>query len=55
VRSGDNLSKIAKRHGVTVKAIQQANNMGSSVAIRAGQTITIPAKTTSSSRKRRKK
>lgn len=44
VRSGDNLSKIARKHGVTVKQIQEANGMGSSTDIRSGQTLTIPSK-----------
>lgn len=58
IKSGDNLYSIAKRHGVTVDAIKRANNMTSD-NIRAGQTITIPAKSTntskskSSSRRRR--
>lgn len=43
VRSGDNLSKIAKRHGVTVDAIKKANNM-SSDRLSVGQKIKIPAK-----------
>lgn len=43
VRSGDNLSKIAKRHGVTVDAIKKANNM-SNDRLSVGQKIKIPAK-----------
>ena len=43
VRSGDNLSKIAKRHGVTVNAIKKANNLTSD-DIRVGQRLKIPAK-----------
>lgn len=43
VRRGENLGKIAKRYGVTVKAIQRANNMGGT-AIQAGQKLKIPRK-----------
>lgn len=43
VRSGDNLSKIAKRHGVTVDAIKKANNL-SNDRLSVGQKIKIPAK-----------
>ena len=43
VKSGDNLSKIAKSHGTTVKAIQAENNM-TTTSIKAGQKLKIPAK-----------
>lgn len=54
VRSGDNLSKLARRFGVTVKQIQDANGMGNSVALKAGQTITIPAPKAKSSKSRKR-
>lgn len=54
VRSGENLSKIAKRYGVSVADIQKANNLGNSTNIRAGQTLTIPAKKASTTRRRRR-
>ncbi|MDE5594283.1 MAG: transglycosylase SLT domain-containing protein [Muribaculaceae bacterium] len=41
--SGDNLYKIAKRHGVTVDALKKANGMTND-NIRAGQELKIPAK-----------
>ncbi len=41
VKRGDTLGVIAKRHGVTVKALKQANKLKSS-NIRVGQTIKIP-------------
>ncbi len=45
VKSGDNLEKIARRHGTTVSAIQKANGMSKgSTRIRAGQKIKIPRK-----------
>ncbi|PID34461.1 MAG: N-acetylmuramoyl-L-alanine amidase [Thiotrichales bacterium] len=41
VRSGDSLSKIADRHGVSVSAIKSANRLYSS-KIRVGQKLKIP-------------
>ncbi len=43
VAKGDNLSKIAKRFGVTVNALKKANGMTGD-NLRAGQKLTIPAK-----------
>lgn len=42
VRRNETLGGIARRHGVTVAAIQQANNM-SGTTIYAGQTLRIPS------------
>jgi len=42
VRSGDTLSSIAKRHGVTIASIQQINNL--SGGLKSGTTIRIPKK-----------
>lgn len=44
VKKGENLGRIAKRYGTTVAAIQNANGMKSSTAIRAGQKLKIPVK-----------
>jgi len=43
VKSGDTLTKIAKAHGVKVKALQAANNLNTT-KIKVGQKLTIPAK-----------
>ena len=43
VKSGDTLSKIAKAHGATVKAIQSANNLATT-KIHVGQKLKIPSK-----------
>ncbi len=43
VRSGDNLTKIATNHGVSVKALRSANNLTSD-RITVGQKLKIPAK-----------
>lgn len=47
LKSGDNLSSLAKKYGVTVDAIKKANNMKND-NLRAGETIKIPAKSSSS-------
>jgi LysM repeat protein len=44
VKSGDTLTKIAKAHGTTVKAIKAASNLNTD-HIKVGQKLTIPAKT----------
>ncbi len=43
VKSGDTLTKIAKSHGTTVKAIETENNL-STTKIKVGQKLRIPAK-----------
>ena len=45
VQSGDSLWKIAKTQGTTIVALKQANNLASD-ALKVGQKLTIPAKTT---------
>lgn len=45
VKSGDNLTKIAKAHGTTVKALRAANNL-STDQIKVGQALKIPSKST---------
>jgi LysM repeat protein len=42
VRRGDTLIAIARRHGTTVGALQNANGMGRSSRIYAGQTLRLP-------------
>ncbi|MCM1356225.1 MAG: transglycosylase SLT domain-containing protein [Staphylococcus sp.] len=54
VKSGDTLGALARKYGTTVAAIQAANGMGKSTSLRAGQTIKIPAKKATSSRRRRR-
>jgi LysM repeat protein len=44
VRSGDTVSAIAKRHGVSVAAVLTANRLGWSSIIYPGQKLTIPGK-----------
>ena len=43
VKSGDTLTKIAKAHGTTVKAIKAASNLTTD-HIKVGQKLKIPAK-----------
>jgi LysM repeat protein len=43
VKSGDTLSKIAKRYGTTVRAIESENSL-STTHIKVGQKLKIPAK-----------
>ncbi len=54
IRNGESLSTIAKKYGVSINAIKQANGMKSD-ALRAGKTLTIPAKTATSKKKSSKK
>lgn len=54
VKSGDNLSKIAKKHGVSVEDIKNANNLKSDNII-AGQKLKIPAKKSTKSKSSKKK
>jgi len=42
VRSGDTLSGIAARYGITVRALKAANAIGSAGVIRPGQVLVIP-------------
>jgi len=42
VRPGDTLSEIAVRHGTTVQALVQANNLHNANLIRVGQLLHIP-------------
>ena len=39
---GDNLTDLARRYGTTVRAIQQANDMGRRTVIQIGQRLRIP-------------
>ena len=43
VKSGDTLTKIAKSHGTSVKAIESANGL-STTKIKVGQKLKIPSK-----------
>jgi LysM repeat protein len=44
VVAGDNLTKIAKRHGTTVAELEKANKLTGSSKIRVGQKLLIPGK-----------
>lgn len=47
VRSGETLGGIAARHGTTVQALMQANNIDDPRSLRAGQTLRIPGSSAS--------
>ncbi|UFU04821.1 LysM peptidoglycan-binding domain-containing protein [Ruania halotolerans] len=47
VRAGDTVSGIAARHGSSVRAIINANNLNSNALIRIGQTLRIPGSSSS--------
>ncbi len=57
IKKGDMLSKVAKKHGVTLAALLKANNMTMAQAnkVRPGAKITIPGKTPAASKKTRRK
>lgn len=42
IQSGDTLMAIAKRYGVTVEALTEANDMTAKTMIRAGDTLSLP-------------
>jgi len=42
LKKGDTLYGLAKKYGTSVKAIQSANGMGSSTALRDGRSLRIP-------------
>ena len=42
IQSGDTLMAIAKRYGVTVEALTEANDMTATTMIRAGDTLSLP-------------
>lgn len=44
VRRGDTLSRIAKRHGVSVQALQRANRLRNGRSLQAGQRLQIPGR-----------
>ncbi len=44
VKAGENLSAIAKRYGVTVSELRQANNLKRKTKINSGMTLVIPLK-----------
>ncbi len=44
VKKGDNLGKIAKKYGVSVKSLIQVNNLKKPYIIRPGQKLKIPVK-----------
>jgi membrane-bound lytic murein transglycosylase D len=44
VRSGDNLTSIARRHGTTVAALQADNLLGRTTRIHPGQRLRIRAR-----------
>jgi LysM repeat protein len=43
VKSGDTLTKVAKKHGVSLKALKAANNLTTD-HIKVGEKLVIPAK-----------
>ena len=43
VQRGDSLSRIAKKHGVTVAALAAANNLDTKALLRLGQSLVVPA------------
>jgi LysM repeat protein len=44
VKSGDNLTKIAAQHGISIKALRAANGLKTD-SIKVGQKLKVPAKT----------
>ncbi len=51
IKKGDNLTKIAKKHGVNLSILMEANGMNRKSVIKVGQKISIPAKSASAKSK----
>lgn len=49
VQQGENLMRIAQKYGTTIEEIQKLNGMKNSTFLRAGQTLKIPAASSSKS------
>jgi lipoprotein-anchoring transpeptidase ErfK/SrfK len=52
VKKGENLTRIARRYGTTVKALKKANKLRNANYIYTGQRLVIPGKSSSSSNKK---
>jgi LysM repeat protein len=48
IKPGDNLTKIARKHGCTVEALVRENKLKADAVIRPGQNLVIPGKQVSS-------
>ena len=44
VRRGDSIGRIAQRHGLSVRELLAANDLGSRATIRAGQKLQVPVR-----------
>ncbi|MCZ2402346.1 LysM peptidoglycan-binding domain-containing protein [Paenarthrobacter sp. Z7-10] len=49
IKSGDTLTSIAARHGLTLAALMHANSMSARTVIYAGRTLTIPGRVAAAS------
>jgi len=45
VQRGETIGRVARRYGVTIRAIQEANGLGKSLRLQPGQTLLIPSNT----------
>lgn len=54
IKNGESLSRIADKYGVSVSALKKANNLKGD-NIRAGKVLTIPSKSTKSTKKSKKR
>jgi membrane-bound lytic murein transglycosylase D len=55
VRAGENLTSIAKRYGVTVQALQKANNLSRRTRLKVGARLLIPVDNKKKSSAKRQK
>ena len=54
IKSGENLTKIAKKYGVSVDELKRANNMTND-NLRAGKSLKIPSKSSGSKKSKRRR